>query len=85
MENVKGDRLSANYDFSDTPARGIFMPSVIKKVDGHKVGFMGLNVDPKSLISEENYNGMKFKDIISTAKCGGPPACARKAATLSWL
>ncbi len=66
-KNVKGDRLSANYDFSDTPARGIFMPSVIKKVDGHKVGFLGLNVDPKSLISEENYNGMKFKDIISTA------------------
>lgn len=66
-KKVKADRLSANYDFSDTPARGLFVPSVIKKVGGHKVGFIGLNVDPKSLISEENYKGMKFKDIISTA------------------
>lgn len=64
---VKGARLSANYDFSDTPAKGLFEPYVIKKVGKKKVGFMGINVDPASLISEENYDGMKFKDVISTA------------------
>lgn len=66
-KNVKGARLSANYDFSDTPAKGLFDPYVIKKIDGRKVGIMGINVNPESLISEENYKGMKFKDIIETA------------------
>lgn len=66
-KGVKADRLSANYDFSDTPAAGPFRPYVIKKIEGRKVGFIGLNVDPTSLISEENYAGMKFKDVIDTA------------------
>lgn len=65
--DVKGARLSANYDFSDTPLKGMFQPYVIKKVGKKKVGFFGINVDPKSLISEENYKGLKFKDIIETA------------------
>lgn len=65
--NVKGSRLSANYDFSETPAKGLFDPYVIKKIDGKKVGIMGINVDPYSLIAESNYKGMKFKDIIETA------------------
>lgn len=63
-KGVKGSRLSANYDFSDTPAKGLFAPYVIKKVGKKKVGFMGLNVNPESLISEENYKGMKYADPI---------------------
>ena len=66
-KTVKGARLSANYDFSGTPAKGLFSPYVIKKVGKKKVGFLALNVDPTSLISEENYKGMKFHDIIETA------------------
>lgn len=66
-KNVKGARLSANYDFSDTPAKGLFDPYVIKKIDGKKVGIMGINVDPTSLIAEENYKGLKFSDVIETA------------------
>lgn len=66
-KGVKGARLSANYDFSGTAADGIFKPYVIKKIGKKKVGIMGINVDPTSLISEENYAGMKFKDIVTTA------------------
>lgn len=66
-KNVKAARLSANYDFTDTPAKGIFSPYVIKKVGKKKVGFMGINVDPASLISEENYKGMKFLPVVETA------------------
>lgn len=64
---VQTSRLSANYDFSDTPLKGMFDPYVIKKVAGKKIGFIGINLDPKGLISKENYEGLKFKDIISTA------------------
>ncbi len=66
-KNVKANRLSANYDFSGTPAKGLFSPYVIKKVGKKKVGFLGINVDPASLISEENYKGMKFLPVIETA------------------
>lgn len=66
-KNVKATPLSANYDFSGTSLKGVFKPYVIKKVGKKKVGFIGLNVDPKGLISQENYKGMVFKPIISTA------------------
>lgn len=63
----KADRLSANYDFSDTPLKGMFKPYVIKKVNGKKVGFIGLNVDPASLIADYNTGNMRFNDVIETA------------------
>lgn len=66
-KDVKGSRLSANYDFTETPLHGMLDPYVIKEIDGRKIGIMGINVDPASLISEENYSGMKFRDIIKTA------------------
>ena len=66
-KDVKATRLSANYDFSMTPARGLFKPYVIKKVGKKKIGFFGINVDPESLISKENYEGMKYYDAIETA------------------
>ncbi|MBD5289588.1 MAG: bifunctional metallophosphatase/5'-nucleotidase [Bacteroides sp.] len=66
-KKVKGAKLSANYDFSDTPAKGIFEPYVIRKIGGKKVGFIGLNINPESLIAENNYRGMRFSDPIQTA------------------
>lgn len=64
---VKGDRLSANYDFSDTPAKGLFKPYVIKKIGKRKIGFIGINIDPASLISNYNITGMKYTDAITEA------------------
>lgn len=66
-KTVKGARLSANYDFNDTPAKGLFDPYVIKKIGKRKVGFIGINIDPESLISKENYTGMKYRDAIEVA------------------
>lgn len=66
-KDVKGSRLSANYDFTSTPAAGLFEPYTIKKVGKKKVGFIGINVDPYSLISEHSYQGMKYSDAIETA------------------
>lgn len=64
---LKSDRLSANYDFSGTPAEGLFRPYVIKKIDGKKIGFIGINIDPVSIIAQANYEGMGFKNVIDTA------------------
>lgn len=66
-KDVKGARLSANYDFSGTPLKGMFQPYVIKNAGGRRIGFIGLNVDPESLISRENTEGLGFRPIISVA------------------
>lgn len=64
---LKADRLSANYDFDGTPLEGLFEPYIIKKVTGKKIGFIGINLDPYSIISAQNYKGIKFHDIITSA------------------
>lgn len=66
-KTMTAERLSANYDFTGTPAEGLYKPYTIKKIGGKKIGFFGINVDPESLITEANYEGMKFLDIIETA------------------
>lgn len=64
---AKGEKLSANYDFSGTALDGVFKPYTIKKVGGKKIGFFGLNIDPASLIMENNID-VNFKDIIPVAR-----------------
>lgn len=63
----KGKALSANYDTKGTALDGMLSPYVIKKIDGKRIGFFALNVDPKGLIATDNMGGVKFKDIITTA------------------
>ncbi|MDE6792575.1 MAG: bifunctional metallophosphatase/5'-nucleotidase [Muribaculaceae bacterium] len=65
-KTVKSAKLSANYDFTGTELEGVFSPYVIKKAGGKKIGFIGLNVDPESLISKHCID-VKFKDIIPEA------------------
>lgn len=64
---VTATPLSSNYDFSATPARGIFRPWDVRKIEGHKVGFIALNIDPRSLIVADNYKGMEFAPVVQTA------------------
>ena len=64
---LKAERLSANYDFTGTPADGLFKPYTIRKIDGKKIGFIGINLDPESIISQANYAGMGFRNVIETA------------------
>lgn len=66
-KTVKGDRLSANYDFSDTPAKGLFKPYVIKKIGKKKIGFIGINIDPTSLIAKSGTGNMKYSDAVRAA------------------
>ncbi|MCH5239399.1 MAG: bifunctional metallophosphatase/5'-nucleotidase [Muribaculaceae bacterium] len=65
-KQTKGIPLSANYDFSGTELEGVFRPYTIKEIDGKKIGIIGLNIDPTSIIATKNISG-KFKEIIPTA------------------
>ena len=56
-KNIKAVKMSANYDFSNTPMADVMQPYSIKTV-----GFFGINVDPKGLISDDRYEGMLYFD-----------------------
>ncbi len=66
-KDLRAERLSANYDLSDTPLAGMMKPYAIKEIGGKKIAFIGINIDPASLISNHNTVGMKFSDPIATA------------------
>ncbi|MDE5772990.1 MAG: bifunctional metallophosphatase/5'-nucleotidase [Muribaculaceae bacterium] len=65
-KKLKAARLDANYDFTGTPMEGLMDDYIIRKVGKHKVGFIGVGVDPESLISQHNYAGMRYKDVVET-------------------
>lgn len=63
---VKAATLSANYDFSGTELEGLMQPWAIRKAGGRKIGFIGLGVNPESLILKENFHGV-YSDPIEAA------------------
>ena len=61
-KKIKAVKMSANYDFSNTPLSGVMQPYCIKAIAGKRIGFFGINVDPKGLISDDKYPGMVYLD-----------------------
>ncbi|MDE6341204.1 MAG: bifunctional metallophosphatase/5'-nucleotidase [Muribaculaceae bacterium] len=64
---LTAERLSTNYDFTGTAAEGLFKPYAIRKIGGKKIGFIGINIDPSSIVAQPNYEGMKFRDVLESA------------------
>lgn len=65
-KKTKGIPLSANYDFTGTKLEGVFQPYTIKEYGGKKIGLIGINIDPESIIAQKNFHG-KFKEVIPVA------------------
>lgn len=65
--NTKSEWLASNYDMQGTELGKKFKPYTIREYDGKKIGFLGLNLDPKGMISEGNYNGVVYKDLYKAA------------------
>ena len=63
----KSDILSSNYDAGNTALNNILKPYTIKKVAGKKIGFIGLNINPKGLITDANIDGIAWSDIAEKA------------------
>lgn len=64
LQHAKFDIVSANYDVSNTPLKEIIKPYVIKNINGIKVGVIGLNIRPNGLISDKNFEGVRFLSPI---------------------
>lgn len=59
--------LSTNYDFEGSPLEKYFRPYAIREIDGKKIAFIGINLEPKGMISEGNYDGVKYLDGLKAA------------------
>lgn len=69
-ENLKRSNarlLCGNYDFRQTPLDGIFKPYWVYDADSVRIAFMPLNLQPKGMISDRNFEGMGYLDYAEYA------------------
>lgn len=59
--------VSSNYEISQTAIAPYVKPYYIIQKFGIKIGIIGLDVEPKSLIIESNYKGLTYEDPIEVA------------------
>ena len=67
LKNVQFPEISSNYKLENTALKGMIKPYTILIKNGLRIGIMGLNVNPKSLIFEKNYKGMEYEDPVLRA------------------
>ena len=59
--------LSSNYKLDKTPLFNLVKPYLILERGGLRIGILALDVNPKSLIIENNYKGLVYEDPIEKA------------------
>lgn len=59
--------LCSNYDFSTTILKNQTQDSLIKEIDGLKVGIFGIGVELKGLVPDDKFGETVYLDPISTA------------------
>ena len=52
--------VCCNYDFTGTPCEGLVKPYIIINRAGVRVGVFGVCPQPKGLVTEKNYEGMRY-------------------------
>ncbi|MCH5219946.1 MAG: bifunctional metallophosphatase/5'-nucleotidase [Muribaculaceae bacterium] len=67
LNKTRSEYVSTNYRFDDPILSTIFKPYIVKDIDGKKVAFLGVNLQPKGMIAEGNYDGVSYLDAIKAA------------------
>lgn len=67
LKNSTTQWISTNYDLVGSGLEPYFKPYAIKEVGGKKIGIIGINLNPKGMISEGNYDGVGYLDGIKAA------------------
>ncbi len=67
LEGTNGEFLSTNYDLSQSPLKDKFHKYTTRRVGNRKIGFIAINLNPKGMIAEGNYNGVRYLDAIESA------------------
>ena len=68
LQMAKFEVVCANYDFTGTVCEGLVKPYTIIERGNKKIGVFGLSPDPKGLVAQENYVGVKYTSPIEAAK-----------------
>jgi 5'-nucleotidase len=67
ISNNNATWITTNYNLDSSLLAGKFAPYVIKEYGGRKMGFIGINLDPKGMISEGHYDGVEYLDAYKAA------------------
>lgn len=67
LADAKAELLSTNYDMTGSPLAREFKPYTTRRFGDKKVGFIAINLDPKGMIAEGNYDGVRFLDPYDAA------------------
>lgn len=67
LADTEAELIATNYDLSASPLANKFRPYTIREVGDKTVGFIGVNLQPKGMISEGNYDGVVYNDAIKAA------------------
>lgn len=59
--------LATNYNLDDSPLEDIFDKYSIREIDDRRIGFIAINLRPKGMISEGNYDGVEYLDALEAA------------------
>lgn len=59
--------LSTNYDLTGSLIGQYFSPYTIRTYGGKRIGIIAINLDPKGMIAEGNYDGVKYLDAVTAA------------------
>lgn len=68
MEALKFPMLNANYWISESGLEKRVKNFIIKEINGIKVGIFGLGIDFRSLVLDQNHEGVQYRDPIGVAK-----------------
>lgn len=67
LRHADSDLISTNYDLSGSPLEPLFDKYEIRRVGDKRVGIIGINLEPKGMISDGNYDGVEYLDAIEAA------------------
>lgn len=67
VSGLNAGLISTNYDLSKTNLKDYFDPYEIKTVGDKRIGFIGINVEPRGLIDSAKSVGVGYLDAIKAA------------------
>lgn len=67
LSEAKSQFLATNYDLDKSPLKNRFDKYAIKEYDGRRIGFIAINLAPKGMIAEGNYDGVEYLDAVKAA------------------
>lgn len=67
LSKAEAQLLATNYDLSGSPLAPLFDKYAIREFGDRKIGFIALNLNPTGMISEGNYDGVVYRDLIEVA------------------